>query len=467
MTYFLESCVFGDTGKLFCMAVSILFAAGVSHAQSFPEASCPSENSNSIGGTTECTIPRSDTTAPSDAPPAPADQGTVIPGVPEELVAKLPNIPENNYGSWRDYEDRRRPSHCHRRYFEFDPRETPIPEDPILKRSIEIEPLMRRMDHEPQVGTVAPDFEAPLLARDADGQPVAEVTDKTFRLSDYRGKKPVVMLLYNCTCGGPRAASVAMAEMYPKYKDKVEFLYVTVMDHGYWHHLKEAYREGSGKPRYWHVPRDIQERAMQAIACTSDMADDRFEKDTGKVEYPIALDPMHNPVARLYRTAPPKMVAVDIDGRIAAKGWIQTGKAKNIIRRLAERGRLKGSRPNPAPEGDYPLGWHTDYGKTREAAVVAYLYFLHAEKRWVDAISLMAMMRNHFDDPAMIEYGAILLEQASEAIHDQHPPRQTVPASHLRLLRDCLSEQAGKIAKFPARKAVLSRLARIVPENDE
>lgn len=51
------------------------------------------------------------------------------------------------------------------------------------------------------VGREAPDFELPrlTLTTDADGKPIGKVSDEKIKLSSFRGKKPVCLIMSSYT----------------------------------------------------------------------------------------------------------------------------------------------------------------------------------------------------------------------------------------------------------------------------
>lgn len=51
------------------------------------------------------------------------------------------------------------------------------------------------------VGEEAPDFELPVLTltTDADGKPIGKVSDEKIKLSSFRGKKPVCLIMSSYT----------------------------------------------------------------------------------------------------------------------------------------------------------------------------------------------------------------------------------------------------------------------------
>ncbi len=52
-----------------------------------------------------------------------------------------------------------------------------------------------------KVGEIAPDFELPrlIITRDADGNPIGKVSEEKIKLSSFRGKKPVCLIMSSYT----------------------------------------------------------------------------------------------------------------------------------------------------------------------------------------------------------------------------------------------------------------------------
>ncbi len=51
------------------------------------------------------------------------------------------------------------------------------------------------------VGELAPDFELPrlIITRDADGNPIGKISEEKIKLSSFRGKKPVCLIMSSYT----------------------------------------------------------------------------------------------------------------------------------------------------------------------------------------------------------------------------------------------------------------------------
>ncbi len=52
-----------------------------------------------------------------------------------------------------------------------------------------------------KIGEPAPDFELPklIITRDADGNPIGKVSEEKIKLSSFRGKKPVCLIMSSYT----------------------------------------------------------------------------------------------------------------------------------------------------------------------------------------------------------------------------------------------------------------------------
>jgi len=150
----------------------------------------------------------------------------------------------------------------------------------------------------------------------------------------------------------------------------------------------------------------------------------------------------------MYSAPPNRHVGIDVSGRIVFSngiGWNKVDQVKNLT-----------NKSKPVPEGDYPRGALTTV-KLNEHYFSALLYYLHAQKRWKNAIDLMALHKHHFDDPAMFVYGAILLDDAAKAMENPDQAHQKVKMKHIHMLRTYLVEQTTNVKKFPVRKKVMKR----------
>ncbi len=151
----------------------------------------------------------------------------------------------------------------------------------------------------PQPGEVAPDFS--LASPDS---------TKKIALSDYRGKKPVVLVFGCYTCGNYRTYSESLEKMYRFWGDEVEFLRVYVREA---HPTDKAQAATSTNKRAGIVfaqPSSMEERCQVA---------DTFAKAM-HVTTPMVVDGIDNQVGQAYGAWPDRLYIVDREGKIAFTG---------------------------------------------------------------------------------------------------------------------------------------------------
>ena len=87
------------------------------------------------------------------------------------------------------------------RYARFDARLEPLPEDPAIAKSVEVEPLIRALGVQLKPGVEAPDFDLPVLRVEENdkGDKTGAIGNDTVRLSSFRGRKPVALTLSGST----------------------------------------------------------------------------------------------------------------------------------------------------------------------------------------------------------------------------------------------------------------------------
>jgi hypothetical protein len=125
-------------------------------------------------------------------------------------------------------------------------------------------------------GTRAPDFTA------------SRVTDgKVVRLSDFQGRRPVVLIFGSLSCDRLFAQSEELEGLYRSYRDRADFLFV---------YIREAHLSAAVLPSN---SRDAVRKAMAAQ----------------KLSIPCALD--DGTAESAYDAWPKRLVIVGADGRIA------------------------------------------------------------------------------------------------------------------------------------------------------
>jgi len=144
------------------------------------------------------------------------------------------------------------------------------------------------------LGSAAPDF---TLLSSSDNRRV--------RLSEFRGKRPVVLVLGSYTCPKFRSQAPALNALYERYQDSAEFLLV---------YIREAHGAGS-----WQSTINQHEGVYLADAGT-------FEQKRGyaascvrklKIAYTAAVDPLDNGTEKAYVAWPSRIYVVDKQGRVA------------------------------------------------------------------------------------------------------------------------------------------------------
>ena len=158
-------------------------------------------------------------------------------------------------------------------------------ENEILRRfpAHRLEGALRFSAHEVRVGTEAPDFA------------LADLGDKTVRLSGYRGKSHLVLMFGSVTCGATatqlRAGKPSIRALYARYKKKgFEFFLI---------YTKEPH-PGENIPQ----PTTIEERVKNAA---------RLKREE-KVNFPILIDTPDNVVRNAYRGWSNGIFVVNKDG---------------------------------------------------------------------------------------------------------------------------------------------------------
>jgi hypothetical protein len=118
-----------------------------------------------------------------------------------------------------------------------------------------------------------------------------EVTSgQQVRLSDFRGRKPVVLILGSNSSNFLRTQAGPLQELYQNYRDRAEFLFV---------YIREGHVVPSAGP-----PGDRREQVRQAL-------------DSYRLTMPCVLDSKHADAERHYRAFPQRLVIVGVDGRYA------------------------------------------------------------------------------------------------------------------------------------------------------
>ena len=160
----------------------------------------------------------------------------------------------------------------------------------------------------PEPGERAPDFEG----RTLDGD--------TIKLSDYRGRKNVVLTFGSLTCPMTAGSIDGMNDLYDEYQnDDVQFLFV---------YVREAH-PGERVPA--HLSLEDKMRAAEML------------RDAEDVAMPIIVDERRGPIHRKYGKLPNSTFLIDKSGRIAFRAlWTRPGVVEDALEALLERQRDRG-----------------------------------------------------------------------------------------------------------------------------
>lgn len=176
----------------------------------------------------------------------------------------------------------------------FLPGEAPTPE--VLLRGL-FRGEVGSLNEGPNVSETAPDFT--LTTQDG---------SRTIRLSEQLGKKPIVLVFGNFTCGPFRSFYPMVDEICQRYHDEAIFLAVYVREaHPSDGWLMESNTKVGVKVAQ---PQNFAERTSVAQQCHARL----------KYSMPLLVDEIHDPVGNAYSGMPARLYVIDPDGKVAYKG---------------------------------------------------------------------------------------------------------------------------------------------------
>jgi alkylhydroperoxidase family enzyme len=148
----------------------------------------------------------------------------------------------------------------------------------------------------PKLNDPAPDF----TLKTRDGK-------EAVRLRDLAGKKPVVLVFGNVTCGPFRATYPRVDDLALRYKDDAVFVAVYVREA----HPTDGWRMSSNDEAgvTFAQPRDYGERAGLAERCYAKL----------KMNMPLLVDEMDDRVGHAYSGMPARLYVIDTEGKVAYK----------------------------------------------------------------------------------------------------------------------------------------------------
>ena len=160
----------------------------------------------------------------------------------------------------------------------------------------------------PGPGDRAPDFQAATL----EGEPL--------RLSDFQGKKNVLLLFGSATCPMTAFSIGRINQLYDRFRgDEIEFLFI---------YVREA-----------HPGEQI--RAHRSNAAKRDAA--RLLRDEEEIRMPVLVDDVRGSVHRKYSRLPSPAFLIDRSGRVAFRSmWARPEAVESAIEELLQRQQERG-----------------------------------------------------------------------------------------------------------------------------
>ncbi|MDB5391327.1 MAG: Iodothyronine deiodinase [Planctomycetaceae bacterium] len=152
------------------------------------------------------------------------------------------------------------------------------------------------MQEGPALDAAAPDFQLTTF----DGQ-------RSVRLSEVTGSKPVVLVFGNFTCGPFRAMYPSVDQVYQRFKQDAEFLAIYVREA----HPVDGWHMCSNEKVGVKVfqPKTYEERISVAGQCHRLL----------KPSMPLLVDDIHDTTGHAYSGMPARLYVLDTQGRIAYK----------------------------------------------------------------------------------------------------------------------------------------------------
>lgn len=149
----------------------------------------------------------------------------------------------------------------------------------------------------PALNTPAPDF----TLKTQDG-------NSTIHLADVIGKKPVVLMFGNFTCGPFRAISPGVESIHQRFKDEAVFLQIYVREA----HPTDGWKMESNTRVGVAVsqPKTYEERKAVAQKCDQLL----------KFSMPLLVDDINDTVGNAYSGMPARLYVIDTAGKVAFKG---------------------------------------------------------------------------------------------------------------------------------------------------
>lgn len=147
----------------------------------------------------------------------------------------------------------------------------------------------------PDLDELAPDFTLKTLR----GRDVT--------LSEVVGKRPVVLVFGNFTCGPFRSQAGNVEKVYERYKDRAEFLMIYVREA----HPTDGWRMESNDRVHVELaqPQTYDERLEVAQTCSKHL----------DLDLPLLVDSIDDRVGAQYSGMPSRLYVIDLEGRVSYK----------------------------------------------------------------------------------------------------------------------------------------------------
>ena len=155
-----------------------------------------------------------------------------------------------------------------------------------------------RDNHKLELGDAAPDFA--LKRRDGDG---------LFKLSSFKGEKPVVLVFGSITCSPFRQKVMGVKPLYEKYGDKAEFVMVYIRE-AHPESIIQVQKDGKDLLKKFEQTDNFEQRLENAQYCSSLL----------DLPFPIVVDGEDNKAKEAYAGWPIRLMVVDEKGKIAFDG---------------------------------------------------------------------------------------------------------------------------------------------------
>ena len=148
-------------------------------------------------------------------------------------------------------------------------------------------------DAGPQVNAVAPDFDLPEAG-----------ANRQVRLSEFRGKTPVVLVFGSYSCPNFRAAAEALNALFEHYGRQARFFLV---------YIREAHAAGD-----WQSTRNVREGVAVAPASTLEDKENHAAMCTRELhlKFPALVDGREGRVETAYAAWPSRAYVIGADGRV-------------------------------------------------------------------------------------------------------------------------------------------------------